>query len=51
MLPEGTNWKTIMDPENHWLVEENSLPWGHCQGPVYVSFRECTIPLLDRSSL
>ena len=27
-----TPWKTIMDPENHWLVEENTLPWGHCQG-------------------
>ena len=29
---EGTPWKTSMDPENHWLVEENTLPGGHCQG-------------------
>ena len=21
-----------MDPENHWLVEEHTLPGGHCQG-------------------
>ena len=21
-----------MDPENHWLVEEHSFSWGHCQG-------------------
>ena len=27
-----TPWKTNMDPENHWLVEENTLPAGHCQG-------------------
>ena len=30
-----TPWKTNMEPESPWLVEENSLPW------VYVSFREC----------
>ena len=28
-----------MDPENHWLVEENTLAGSHCQ--VYVSSREC----------
>ena len=28
----STPWKTNMDPENHWLVEENTLPGGHCQG-------------------
>ena len=27
-----TPWKTNMDPENHWLVEENNFPRGHCQG-------------------
>ena len=27
-----TPWKTNMEPENPWLVEENSLPWDHCQG-------------------
>ena len=27
-----TPWKTNMDPENHWLVEQNTLPGGHCQG-------------------
>ena len=36
-----TPWKTNMDSENHWLVEENTLPGGHCQ--VYVSFRECKL--------
>ena len=30
-----------MDPENHWLVEENNLPGGQ-DVRVYVSFRECT---------
>ena len=29
-----------MDPENHWLVEENNLPGGQ-DVKVYVSFREC----------
>ena len=24
----STPWKTNMDPENHWLVEENTLPGG-----------------------
>ena len=28
----GTPPKTNMDPENHWLVEENNLPGYHCQG-------------------
>ena len=23
-----TPWKTNMDPENHWLVENNILPGG-----------------------
>ena len=27
-----TLWKTNMEPENPWLVEESSLPWDHCQG-------------------
>ena len=27
-----TPWKTNMEPDNPWLVEENSLPWDHCQG-------------------
>ena len=26
------SWKTNMEPENPWLVEENSLSWDHCQG-------------------
>ena len=30
---EYTPWKTNIDPENHWLVEEHILPGGHCQGP------------------
>ena len=25
-------WKTYMDPENHWFVEENSLSGCHSQG-------------------
>ena len=28
-----------MELDNPWLVEEDSLPWDHCQG---VSFRECS---------
>ena len=35
-----TPWKTNMDPENHWLVEENTLPGGQ-DVRVHVSFREC----------
>ena len=35
-----TPWKTNMDPEKHWLVEENTLPGGQTVR-VYVSFREC----------
>ena len=31
-----------MDPENHWLVGENTLPGGQ-DVRVYVSFRECMI--------
>ena len=31
-----TPWKTNMDPENHWLVEENHLPGGQ-DVRVYVS--------------
>ena len=30
-----------MDPENNWLVEENTLP-GSQDVRVYVSFRGCT---------
>ena len=30
-----------MDPENHWLIEENTLA-GSQDVRVYVSFRECT---------
>ena len=33
-----------MDPENHWLVEENTLPGGQ-DVRVYVSFRECKYEL------
>ena len=40
--PHTTPWKTNMDPENHWLVEENTLPGGQ-DVRVYVSFRECMI--------
>ena len=29
---EFTPWKTNMDPENNWLVEENTLSGSHCQG-------------------
>ena len=36
-----------MDPENPWLVEENSLPWDQ-DVRVYVSFRECIPSILDR---
>ena len=33
ILPtRNTPWKTHMDPENHWLVEENNLPGGHDHG-------------------
>ena len=32
-----TPWKTNMDPENHWLVEENHLPGGQTVR-VYVRF-------------
>ena len=28
--------ETYMVPENYWLVEENNLPGGHCQGEVLV---------------
>ena len=28
----GTPPKTHIDPENHWLVEENNLPGYHCPG-------------------
>ena len=34
-----------MDPENHWLVEENTLPGGQ-DVRVYVSFWECIDPWL-----
>ena len=34
-----TPWKTNMDPENHWLEEENNLPGAIVR--VYVRFREC----------
>ena len=30
--PLDSSGKTIMDTENHWLVEENSVPWGQ-DGP------------------
>ena len=43
-----TPWKTNMDPENHWLVEENTLPGGQ-DVRVYVSFREC-ISLINNDS-
>ena len=32
-----------MDLDNHWLVEENTLPGGQ-DVRVYVSFRECFPP-------
>ena len=25
-MSQFTPWKTNVDPENHWLVEENNLP-------------------------
>ena len=35
-----TPWKTyFMDTEHHWLVEENTLRAGLCQG-----LRECIYP-------
>ena len=37
-----TPWKTNMEPDNPWLVEENSLPWDQ-DVRVYVSFRECRL--------
>ena len=41
---QGVNRYTLeddpMDSENHWLVEENTLPGGQ-DVRVYVSFREC----------
>ena len=40
-VPNATPWKTNIDPENHWLVEANTLPGGQTVR-VYVSFRECT---------
>ena len=41
-----------MDPENHWLVEENTLPAGQTVR-VHVSFRECIgkMDLTDRRFL
>ena len=41
----ATPLKTNMDPENHWLVEENTLPGGQ-DVRVYVSFRECMFLLI-----
>ena len=38
----STPWKTNIDPENHWLVEANTLPGGQ-DVRVYVSFRECIV--------
>ena len=35
-----TPWKTNMEPDNPWLLEENRLPWDQ-DVRVYVSFREC----------
>ena len=32
----GTPWKTNMDPENHWLVEENTLPVAIGPGSMLV---------------
>ena len=31
--PLNTLWKTNMDTETHWFVEENSLPKINFQGP------------------
>ena len=39
-----------MDPENHWLVEENTLPGGQ-DVRVYVSFRECTLSTMQSAML
>ena len=37
----ATPWKTIpLDPENHWLVEENNRTQGGQPVRVYVSLRE-----------
>ena len=41
--PNYTLEDDAMDPENHWLVEENTLPGGQ-DVRVYVSFRECKRP-------
>ena len=35
-LQQSTPWKTNMEPENPWLVEENHLPWDQ-DVRVYVS--------------
>ena len=31
-----TPWKTIVDPEHHWLVEENHLSMGPLSGSMLV---------------
>ena len=38
-----------MDPENHWLVEENHFPGGRCRAGVYVSFRGCIVVVVSKT--
>ena len=38
-----TNWKTLRDPENHWLVEENTWTQGATDPGLCELTRECTL--------